>query len=211
MDISNDGYHPRPPVPSPSATSAEVQLFLMKMFLALDHPSTTEAAKEKARKLNTDGQGLYDLTQEDWREIYSFQGGIIWKYLYGSCYGYVLLTFSSLSPHFSIYTNLDFIKSRVAVVGPILQWFTHYVSSSSLPVDSRVSLRKETSNSRHHSSQAVLLGSSSTAYTTSCRQTAFETANGCGQDLKSGAERVRKRQDSHNGSRNHESWSKKSL
>ena len=38
--------------------SYKVEVFLIKMFLALSHRITTEDAREEARKVDVDGEGL---------------------------------------------------------------------------------------------------------------------------------------------------------
>lgn len=66
----------------------------MKMFLALTHGITIEGAREKARKLDVDGQVLYDLKEKEWKDMYDIQGFCIWKHLQGSIYDYVSLSAS---------------------------------------------------------------------------------------------------------------------
>ena len=67
------------------------------MFLAFGHRTTTEEAREEARLIDVDGQGLYDLKEEEWKDIYGIHGRLIWNHLYRSIYGWVLLSVSFIS------------------------------------------------------------------------------------------------------------------
>ncbi|KAM0806200.1 hypothetical protein BDR22DRAFT_8055 [Usnea florida] len=98
-DFNSRANQPRrPPVPSLSATPAEIRSFLVDFFTYLDGSLTLPEAEERANKLPLDGKGLYEISPQQWLEVYGLQGQAICQELQESEFGYVrfLLCFGHL-------------------------------------------------------------------------------------------------------------------
>lgn len=66
----------RPEIRHPNDDAAQVEEFLIKIFLVLDARKDRTEAKLKAQKTIVDRSGLYEISEEDWRAKYGIQGVI---------------------------------------------------------------------------------------------------------------------------------------
>ena len=79
----------RPPIPNPTASSAEVHEFIVQFLLSQDFELTRDEARVSARKIKADGKTLYDLEEKIWIEELGHVGETIYHALQISWYGCV--------------------------------------------------------------------------------------------------------------------------
>jgi hypothetical protein len=65
-----------------------VEDYLTELLLVF-HDITENEARSRAKKIDTDGKGLYGLSEADWRAKYDIQGSMIYYELQDSRYGRV--------------------------------------------------------------------------------------------------------------------------
>ncbi len=79
---------PWPEGTHPSVSAEEVQEFLTQFFITLTLEGDREAASAKAKKTLVDGNGIYEVSEEQWNTEYGIQGQIIYNALQRSRYVY---------------------------------------------------------------------------------------------------------------------------
>lgn len=80
----------RPPVPNPLTASHDtVREFLVQFILSQICRCTRHEAERRATKIEVDGQGLYELSEEELTDGLGMPGKTIYHALQTSKYGYV--------------------------------------------------------------------------------------------------------------------------
>ena len=76
-------------MPSPSATPLEVQNFVAEYLHYVDPHSSRAEVEELAKKVRADGERIYEMTIEQWKNLLQFDGESIYSILQKSEYGSV--------------------------------------------------------------------------------------------------------------------------
>lgn len=82
-----------PEAPSPSATFEEIQVFvadfLQCISLHSSRPLTRSEAEELASRIQANGERIYEISREEWKDKLDWAGVYIYDSLRTSDYGFV--------------------------------------------------------------------------------------------------------------------------
>ena len=81
-----------PDAPAPTSTPQDVQNFFIEIFLANSETLNQRQAEEMAKKMEVNGQGLYMLNEETFKEAFGHHGVILYNILRTGKYGLVCVS-----------------------------------------------------------------------------------------------------------------------
>ena len=78
-----------PEAPSPSATFEEIQVFVADFLQCISRHSTRSEAEELASRIQANGERIYEISREEWKDKLDWAGVYIYDSLRTSDNGFV--------------------------------------------------------------------------------------------------------------------------